>query len=91
MLYKVYITHHALTQWRKRVGTNTHPEVIARWVSSKIRSHMLSGIKFNHKGASRLRLCRGLVAVIAMNKRGPGWAVLTFTVSGNPERLRLPG
>lgn len=89
MRYKVFITPHALKQWRRRVRPYTNPETIARWVAARLRIQMALGIVFNERRASELTLRPGLTAVVALNKKGPGWAVLTFTI--DPEKLKLPG
>lgn len=89
MRCRVFITPHALKQYRKRVDPNVNIEKLNRWVAAKIHAQMTKGLTRNNKGAYNIEMRQGLVAIIDFNRRGPGWAVLTFiTVS---KRLRLPG
>lgn len=92
MRYRVWVSPHAMEQWRERVGTNIPPAALARWIAKKIRTRVQStGLTFNARGACCLELRPGLKAVVTLNERGPGWAVLTFTFAGDPDELRLPG
>lgn len=90
MRYKVWISSHAMEQWRERVGSEMSRTAIAKWVARRIRDNVQSsGLTFNARGACSLELKPGLMAVVALNEWGPGWAVITFTVTG--DRLKLPG
>lgn len=90
MRYKVWISPHAMEQWKDRVGSNIPPAALARWIAEKIRMRVQStGLTFNARGACCLELKPGVRAVVALNERGPGWAVLTFLVAG--DHYDLPG
>ncbi len=87
MRYRVYITPHAIQQWRTRVHPDPDLDAITKWVRARLKSQLKRGL--DKAGSSYpLELRPGLVAMLDLNRRGPGWVVKTFIVT---DRYKLPG
>jgi len=88
MRYRVFVSSHALRQWRKRVNPRESVEQIIRVVRGRLTSQMRVGLKVNSRGAFELELRPGITAIMGLD--GRGWVVITVIHSAQ-EKHRLPG
>lgn len=85
----VWITPHAMEQWRQRIHPDTEVAVILKWVRARLKTQLRKGLKRDiEKMSYPLELKPGLIAMLDLNRRGPGWVVKTFIVT---DRYKLPG
>lgn len=75
MRFRVYVTLHALRQWRERVNPGDGVEQISRLVRVGLKNQIRVGLKANSRGAFELNLLPGVTAIMGLD--GRGWVVIT--------------
>lgn len=88
MRCRVYVTPHALRQWRNRVNPGDSVERIAKIVRGRLKHQIRVGMKANSRGAFELELMPRLTAIMVID--GRGWVLITVIYSGSNQN-RLPG